>query len=68
MEIRLYAKRQHGSHTLLRALVIQKQSRAAAGAVSLQQAGQTMSAALLGADRHYLACEGLLGATVPCHS
>lgn len=68
MEIRLYDKRQHGSHTFLRVLVIQKEMGAAAGAVSLQQAGQTMSTVLLGADRHYLACKGLLGATVPCHS
>ena len=51
----------------LRALVIQKQTRAAAGAVSLQQAGRTVSTALLGADRRYLARKGLLGAAVPCH-
>lgn len=43
-------------------------SRAAAGAVSPGQAGRTVSTALLGTDRHCLACKRLLGATVPCHS
>lgn len=67
-EMRLRAEQQHGCHTFLGALVAREQGRAAAGAVSPGQAGRTVSTALLGTDRHCLACKRLLGATVPCHS